>query len=155
MDMRPDPIEPPADSTEGGSGSVPLELRTLQGTRLECVGGQRLLVERGAQEDLLTLVSSSGDIVFSVRITPSGPVLRFESGLRIEASGALEFSGKSLELSGEEGVNIRSGGDATIHAVGDLSSTARIQNLTARLGNVNLKANDDVRLIGERVRLNC
>lgn len=123
--------------------------------QLEFVGGQRLLVERGASEDLLTLVAPSGDIVFSIRMTPSGPVLRFESGLRIEASGALEFAGKSLALLGEEGVSIRSGGDASIEVAGDLSTTARAQNIRARLGDVSVKANDDVRLAGERVRLNC
>jgi hypothetical protein len=36
-----------------------------------------------------------------------------------------------------------------------LDSQARIQNITAVLGNVNVKANDDVRMNGERVRMNC
>jgi hypothetical protein len=82
-------------------------------------------------------------------------VLRFEQGLRIEATGALELAGRTLLLSGTENVSIRSGGDATIEAVGDLSSSARIQDIKARLGNVNVKANDDVRVTGERIRLNC
>lgn len=116
--------------------------------QLEFIGGQRLLVERGAREDLLTLLAPSGEVVFRVSLTPSGPVLRFESGLRIEASGALEFVGKSLALSGEDGVSIRSGGDASIVATGDLVARAE-------LGDVSLRANDDVRLDGERIRMNC
>lgn len=124
-------------------------------SRLDFAGGQRLLVERGPQEDLLTLVAPTGEVVFSVRLTPSGPVMRFESGLRIEASGALEFAGRSLALSGAEGVSILSGGDASLEVAGDLSTSARAQAITARLGDVSVKANDDVRLNGERVRLNC
>ena len=34
-------------------------------------------------------------------------------------------------------------------------TSARAQAITARLGDVSVKANDDVRLNGERVRLNC
>lgn len=122
---------------------------------LEFIGGQRLLIERGEIEDQLTLLSPSGETAFSIRITPSGPVLKFETGLRIEAAGNIEFSAKRLKLSGAEGVDIRSGADASIEVAGDLNTTARIQNIKASLGNVNVKANDDVRLTGERVRLNC
>jgi hypothetical protein len=139
----------------GGEGALLPERCAKEISRLEFVGGQRLLIERGEREDLLSLVAPSGDVTFSVRITPDGPVLRFEHGLRLEAAGPLEFAGRSLVLSGKEGVCIKSGGDAVIDVAGDLSSTARVQNIKARLGNVNVKANDDVRLTGERVRLNC
>jgi hypothetical protein len=42
-----------------------------------------------------------------------------------------------------------------LQASGDLHSEARIQNVTATLGDVNVRANDDVKLSGERVRVNC
>ncbi|MDX9787845.1 MAG: hypothetical protein RBT11_13760 [Desulfobacterales bacterium] len=153
MSSRPNTIVACAEA--GGEATTLSERCVAQVTRIEFVGGQRLQIERGEYEDLLTLIAPSGEATFSIRITPSGPVMRFERGLRIESSGPLEFAGKSLSLSGAEGVSIRSGGDATIDAVGDLSSTARVQTIKARLGNVNVKANDDVRLTGERVRLNC
>lgn len=154
--MSPCRFSSPPCEEEGGKEQALLpEQSAREITRLDFVGGQCLLVERGKNEDLLRLVAASGDVAFSVRITPDGPVLRFESDLRIEASGALEFAGTSVVLSGKEGVRINSGGDASIEVAGDLTSTARVQNLNARLGNVNVKANDDVRLTGERVRLNC
>jgi hypothetical protein len=40
-------------------------------------------------------------------------------------------------------------------ADGDLKTEARIQEIRARLGNVNVSANDDVRIDGERVMVNC
>ena len=121
----------------------------------DLVGGQRLVVERGGDADLVTLVAPGGEIAFSLRVTPSGPVLRFEHGLEIEASGALALTGERVAIRGKRGVSIESEGDAAIEVAGDLTSTARVQNIRARLGNVNVKANDDERLRGERIRLNC
>jgi hypothetical protein len=89
-----------------------------------------------------------------LRITPSGPVLRFDRDLTIEASEALDLVGRRVGIRGREGVAIESGADATIEVAGDLTSTARIQNLRARVGDVNVKANDDIRLNGERIKLN-
>jgi len=36
-----------------------------------------------------------------------------------------------------------------------MHSLARVQNIKADLGNVNVTANDDVSINGERVRVNC
>jgi hypothetical protein len=122
---------------------------------LELVGRQRLRVERGGADDRVTLVARDGQVTFSVRVTEHGPVLQFERGLTIEAADSLELAGRRVTIRGAEGVAIESGGDATLECAGDLTSTARIQNIRARLGNVNVKANDDVRVRGERIRLNC
>jgi DNA/RNA endonuclease YhcR with UshA esterase domain len=122
---------------------------------LELVGRQQLRVERGGRDDRITLVARDGRITFSLHITPEGPLLQFEHGLTIEAGESLELAGRRVSIRGAEGVSIESGGDATVEVAGDLTATARIQNLRARLGNVNVKANDDVRLRGERIRLNC
>jgi hypothetical protein len=129
--------------------------RAEEMARHDLVGGQQLLVERSDDADVVTLVAQTGEVQFSLRVTPAGPVLRFERGLKIEASGELELAGRRVAIRGEAGVSIESGGDAAISVAGDLSSSARIQNIRARLGNVNVKANDDVRLRGERIRLNC
>lgn len=131
---------------DGASGDV---------ATVELVGGQCLRIERDGDSDVLTLYSDGQRPSISIRVTPEGPVLGFEGGLRVQASGVLEFHGERVAINGAQGVSIRSGGDAKIEAAGDLTTTARIQNIRARLGNVNVKANDDVRLRGERVRLNC
>lgn len=114
--------------------------------------GQRLAVETG---NVLRLFAADGRTTLTVLITPAGPVLQFSGGLEIQAEGDLAVSGKRLALHGREGVAISTGGDLSLHADRDLHSTARIQNITADLGNVNVKANDDVRLNGERVMVNC
>ncbi len=47
------------------------------------------------------------------------------------------------------------GGDCITNVDGINENHAKIQKITAELGNVELKANDDVRLNGERVKINC
>jgi hypothetical protein len=43
----------------------------------------------------------------------------------------------------------------SIDTPGDIHSEACSQKITAHLGNVDIKANDDVTLDGERIRMNC
>ncbi len=101
-------------------------------------------------------MAADGHMSLSIRVTPQGPVLRFDGpGLKIETAGELSVEAQRLNLHGRSGVSVTSAGDVHIQTPGDLHSHARIQNITADLGNVNIKANDDVKLNGERVRANC
>lgn len=131
---------------------VPAECET---TSLPLAGQQTLVVENDAGGNVLRILDPRGRVTLSVEVTEKGPVLRFESGLQVRTEGHLDFEAQRVAIRGREGVRIESGADTHIRAAGDLSSEARIQNIRARLGNVNLKANDDVKLRGERVRLNC
>lgn len=125
-------------------------------TTVALVGGQQLVVERLPAANVLKLLSADGQLTLSIRVTPAGPVLHLEgAGLMIQTDGDLAVSAGRVAIHGRDGVAISTGGDVHLHAVGDLHSTARIQNLTADLGNVNLKANDDVKINGERVLVNC
>jgi hypothetical protein len=126
-----------------------------QTTALERPGRQRLLVERAPDASVLRICGADGRVTLSIEVTESGPVLCFEGGLEVRAKGELDFEAQRVAIRGREGVRIESGGDAHIRAQGDLNSEGREQNVRARLGNVNVKANDDVKLRGERIRLNC
>ncbi len=123
---------------------------------LSLVGKQKLVLERRPGQNVLQIISSEGQVTLTVQITPAGPVLRFEgSGLMIQTAGALAIDAECVAIHGREGLALTSGGDAKISVAGDLDTEARIQNITAFLGNVNVKANDDVKLNGERVMMNC
>lgn len=123
---------------------------------LELIGNQKLVVERTPTDNTLKVFSSDGHLCFSISITSAGPVLRFESQqVVLESAGDVALAAKRLVLHGREGVVVSTGGDLRICAAGDLSSEARVQDITARLGNVNVKANDDVKLTGERIKMNC
>ena len=90
--------------------------------------------------------------------------LRSGGDLRTEAAGeTLLRSGGDLRTTAAGETELRSGGDLRAHASGAAElraeETARLEGraveVTSRRGNVDLKANDDVRLRGERVKLNC
>jgi hypothetical protein len=123
---------------------------------LELIGDHQLIVQRSPTNNVLKLVGSGGHLCFTICITPDGPVLRFDGpGLLLESSGDLSVNANRIAIHGREEVAITSGGDACIRVAGNLSSEGRVQDITARLGSVNVMANDDVKLKGERIRLNC
>jgi hypothetical protein len=123
---------------------------------LELVGHQQLVVERSLQGNVLKILSEKGQVTLSIAITPAGPVLRFEgSGLMIQTTGELAIDAGTIAIHGREGVFISSGKDGQICVDGDLSMQAASHNIAAELGNVNIHANDDVKLDGERIRMNC
>jgi hypothetical protein len=119
-------------------------------------GDQHLVIDQGPYEDRLMITSANGKVSLTITITDSGPVLHLEgAGLMIKTDGDLAINARSLAIHGRDGIALTTGGDAHICAAGDLTTKARIQNITAELGNVNLQANDDVKIDGERILMNC
>lgn len=116
-----------------------------QDIRLGC---HFLHIEAEAGGHVLRLIGPGGAQRLEIAVTADGPVLRLHSGLKIELSGALEINAATVSLHGREGLSLTSGADARIVAAGDLVARAE-------LGDVSVRANDDVRLDGERVRMNC
>ncbi len=130
--------------------------RTNGETSLALVGGQELTIVDRDSGQLLVLRGSDRRINLTIEVTEKGPVVRLEGpALTIETSGPLSIQAQELALHGREGLRLSSGGDASVSVQGDLDTSARVQNIRAELGNVNVSANDNVRLVGERVLLNC
>jgi hypothetical protein len=91
--------------------------------------------------DRVTVRGTSGAVELEVTLTDRGPVLHFRAAeIQLESSGTLGLECQDLE--------VRAHGDAQLAAQGDL-------RLGAARGDVRIVANDDVRLNGERVKLNC
>ncbi len=123
---------------------------------LALAGQQQLQIVTANGHSHLHLVGSDGKARLHIEVTPDGPVLHLEgAGLKVEVHGDLSLTADRLALVGRRELSLRSGGDLVMHAQQDIHSEARIQNIKADLGNVNVKANDDVRLNGERVMVNC
>ena len=117
--------------------------------------GHVLELEQGPGDNVLRILTPDGKAGLSITIGPDGIRVDVRGGdLSLHAEGALSIDADRLALRGRSGVSIESDGDASLKVAGDLHSEARIQNIRARLGNVNVQANDDVKLNGERIRLN-
>jgi hypothetical protein len=127
------------------------ELQTL-----ELTGQQQLLVQHHPGGDMVQFLDRSGAIMLTVMLTEHGPVLRFEGdALTLQTAGSLAIEAEHLNLHGRRGASVTSGGELHVTAVGDLHSQARSHEILATEGDVRLRANDDVKLTGERIRMNC
>jgi hypothetical protein len=121
---------------------------------LQLAGDHALEVRRGAEDDVLSIVGPTGAGI-TISVTREGITVSLAGAdLRLQTEGALSIHAGALALHGSRGVSITTGGDAEIRAAGDLTTSASAQRLEARSGNVDIEANDDVCVDGERVRLN-
>jgi hypothetical protein len=134
--------------------------------RLSLSGGQTLLITRGSEvvdameqtprEDLLQIVGPKGRPMVTIRICEEGVSVELASGpVVLNVDGDLKIEAGRLQLHARDRLSLTSGGDAEIVVEETLSTTASRQTVTATRGDVHLVANDDVRLDGERVRMNC
>ncbi|WP_394851108.1 hypothetical protein [Pendulispora rubella] len=114
-----------------------------------------LTIERKEEGSIIRLSDATGREPLRIALGPDGPVLFLGSGLSIAVAGDLSFAANRIAMHAKDGVAISTGGDATIRCEGDLVTDAREQRIHARLGEVRVEANDDVRLLGERIKLNC
>lgn len=120
------------------------------------VAKQKLVIEHQNLSNVLNIIGSDGMVSLSIHITKEGSVLRIGGGeLTIQAEGNLAIDAESVAIHSRKGMALTTGENLHIEAAGDLHSKARVQTITADLGNVDIKANDDVTLDGERVRMNC
>jgi uncharacterized protein (DUF2345 family) len=113
-------------------------------------------VERGATERIVYLTGSDNRVMLSIHLTETGPVLKLGgTDLTIQTLGNLAVEAERLTLHGRAGLALVSGADITVQAAGDVHSSGRHQTITASPGEVTITANDDVKLDGERIRMNC
>lgn len=114
---------------------VTLETKTQT---LVLPSGRALETESHGDEDIVRVRSPKGAYVLTIKLTDEGPVVRVEGG-SLEVSAA-----KKLSLDCDE-LAVRARKNATIELGGALKVDANA---------IDLRANDDVSLHGERVLLN-
>lgn len=119
------------------------------------IGDHVLVVERSAEGGVLKLVAADGNLPIEIVITKGGAVLRLGRGLTVSLAGALTLQVESLAVNARAGIALDSGGPLELKAAGDVLSSGDGQTIIARKGNVDVTANDDVTLHGERIKMNC
>lgn len=125
--------------------------------------GRSVVVTEGGGEERLEVRAATGEIVIAVRLTDEGPVFTM-SGASIEIAAAKQLSlrAESVRVQAKADVSIEAGGDlhervlgAAVREIGGLDRTkAAEMEVEVHPGGISLRANDDVDIVGERVRLN-
>jgi hypothetical protein len=109
--------------------------------------GYTVASESLPQGDVLTVMAPDGRLCVRIELLPEGPVLEVRGqALRLASAGELRVDCERLAI------NVA--GDARLEAGGVIDFEGHSQRLRARRGDVELAANDDVVIDGERVRLN-
>ena len=124
-----------------------MALAPLERAAIPLAHNNTLVVEPGADGSVLRLYAADGKQTIALRVTAAGLELEFVGGLSLKTDGDLALSARRIDLNATEGMSLTT--------AGDLKTTGRTQTIVADLGDVKLKANDDVRLNGERVLVNC
>lgn len=138
---RPDGSTSPEASTERNRPGAPGEVARTP-------SGRTVRLEQVAAEDLLTVSSPDGDVEMEIRFTDSGPVLRFPSAaLRLESEEDVEVACRDFR--------VRARGEVDLEAEGAARLEGHAVEVRSRRRDVRVRANDDVRIDGERVLLNC
>lgn len=125
-------------------------------TTLPLAGGQRLELTQVEGGDLLRLRGPEGGVRLAIVVTAEGIRLELDgAGLDLRCAGPLRMSAAQVAIHAEQTLALSSGGDATIDVAGTLTSAARAQEILAERGDVRIRANDDVRIDGERTLVQC
>jgi len=123
---------------------------------LELAADHLLTVERTLDSDVVRISGPDGAVGITVRVGPGHLSLDLGEGtVAIHSAGSLTIDAERLTLRGRKGVVVESGEDARVEAAGRLVSVAEDQELEATLGDLRVRANDDVVIDGERIRMNC
>lgn len=118
---------------------------------------------RVPQGDLIELVAPSGELCLSIRLGAAGPVVEVRAAsLKVATQGDIALECDRFAVNARQDIALVSNGGIVHDAHGDLilrsdaeiATEAEGQQHHARRGNIDIRANDDVMLDGERIMLN-
>lgn len=157
-DASAQPEPPGTAGLSAPENALPAPVRTVTLT-----SGRTLDIAEQGREERIHVRSPDGQILLALRLTDEGPVLSL-SGVSLELTSQkhLSIASNTLSIQTEGDASINVGGSlhertrgSAIRETGKASiERAREVRVEAFPGGVVVKANDDVSLTGERVRLN-
>jgi hypothetical protein len=126
-------------------------------TSVALAGAHQLVLTPGKMLDELQIRSTqTGQAMLTISVGADGVSVRVAgASVVIEATEMLRLEAKRLVLAALQELVVESGGTAEMRIAGELSVAAAAQTLVSTEGDFRVQANDDVRLDGERIRLNC
>ena len=111
--------------------------------------GYRLLTDPRPGAPTLRLIDPAGSVRVVIRMTEAGAEIDLTGeAVNVVARQRLTLDAPEIDIKADRELRLRSNGDL------DQSADRHLRLQTDR-GDIHLAANDDVRLDGERVKLNC
>jgi hypothetical protein len=118
--------------------------------------GWRATLEPGARGATVRLSHPEQEPVeIEITISARGPVIRASAAaLEIDSSGAVDLRCERLNVDAGQGITLRAP-EILQQATGKLRAEGSVVEVDAIAGDVRIHANDDVKVVGEQVLLNC
>ena len=126
--------------------------------------GHSLTVLNNNGSDVVQVRNSEGLSLFTIEITEQGTNLNIEAkNINLIAEDKLNLTGNEITIDSNNKTVLTSQGDyenkiegnCKTETKGKSLNVAKTHTVKASLGDVKLQANDDIKLNGERVKLNC
>lgn len=112
-----------------------------------------IAVERSGSDVLVR--SADGALCLRVTQGPDELVVECIAGrMRLRAQAAMQIEAPQVSIYAQDELSLQSGGDLHLQARGRVSMRADALSLEAVGGDARIVANDDVRIEGERIRMN-
>jgi hypothetical protein len=117
-------------------------------------GGSLKIASEGAQ-DTLTLLAADGQVRLVLSVSARNlQIQSSDTGAVLSLSGAITLEADSVRVVAKEHLALRSHGSLSVEAENELSLKAGSVVIAATRTDAVLRANDDVRIEAERIRMN-
>jgi hypothetical protein len=129
----------------------------LADARLPLAGDHQIVLTRGGANDELCIWSNGADQpLLVISVGAAGVAVKVSAAtVTIEATDLLKLEAKRVVLSALQELSLESAGNLRLQGSGEVVLEGSDLALVASRGDVRVRANDDVRLDGERVLMNC
>lgn len=126
--------------------------------------GHSLAILQNEEADVVQVRNAQGITLFTIEVSEQGTNLIVSAeNIQVNAKKNLSFTAENVSIKSRNETTMECGGNlvhkimgnATTNIDGDNVQEAKAHLIKANLGDVKIKANDDVKLNGERVKLNC
>jgi uncharacterized protein (DUF2345 family) len=117
----------------------PSEIEEGKKKRLQLDSGHQILIQFDGKEERLEILEPKGEVVMSVRLTETGPVVTVKGAhLELKATETLSLDAKKIKIKAQEEAVVESKGDLKIDSSKKLD----------------IHAEDDIRVVGKMIHLN-
>ena len=117
----------------------PSDIEPGKKKRIELDSGRQILIQSDGKEERLEIVEPKGEVVMSVRLTETGPIVTFTGvHLELKATETIALDAKKIKIKAKEEAVVESKGGLKIDSA----------------KKMDIHAEDDIRVVGKMIHLN-